>query len=81
MFNRELMSAKTLKIYEELAGSLKVLKAEHARLIKRKNRTEEENKQLREIIKAHNACERMKNEIWNAHSLVQIAVKSAAQKK
>jgi hypothetical protein len=81
MFNRELMSAKTLKIYEELVGSLKVLKTEHARLIKRKNRTDEENRQLREIIKAHNACEKMKNEIWNAHSMVQIAIKSTEQKK
>ena len=74
MFNRELMTPKTLKIYEELVVSLKVLKAAHAKLIKQKNRTAEENKQLREIIKAHNACEKMKNEIWNAHSLVQIAV-------
>lgn len=78
MFNKELMSPRDLEIYEKAIEALKAIKKEHKRLmgkLKNKTITEDENKQLRELIKAHNKIEKLKQTVWENNSLIKIAMK------
>lgn len=78
MNNKQLMSPKSLEIYEKAIEALKAIRKEHKRLIeraKKKTITEEEKKELRELIKAHNKIEKLRKSIWDNHSLVQLILK------
>lgn len=78
MYNKQLMSPKSLEIYEKTIEALKAIRKEHKRLIeraKKKTITEEEKVELRELIKAHNKIEKLRKSIWDNHSLVQLVLK------
>lgn len=77
MYNKQLMNPKTLDIYEKLTSALREIRKEHKKLIdkaKKKTIADDENKKLRELIKLNNKLEKLRKDIWDAHSLLSIVL-------
>lgn len=79
MYNKQLMNPKTLELYEKIISALREIRKEHRKLIdkaKKKTITSDESKQLRELINVHNHLEKIRQKIWDNHSLLSIIKKN-----
>lgn len=79
MHNRDLMAPMTAFCYDLLGKGLKALEKRHKMLMKKafkKKLTSAEQAELRKIVSTYNEAEKLKNRIWENHSLVTKVVQA-----
>ena len=83
MLNSQIMNANTLKRYNKITDAIKSLRTVHGQLIKKakaKKLDAAGRAKLKVVITLHNKLEKIRKEIWDAHSLVNIVLRDLNKK-